>query len=147
MNTSILFILVFGIPIFGYIFIGKILAKSFNNTPDAPSYLEKSPPSFFVRFLKSVLRIASVIAIAVVISHVQIGVFSDLMRFDNPEEQKIIDEYEELKENEKARFYDEEIVKVKNISLFENNGLIRLFKSYFQKEDKDEAKLRKKRRH
>jgi len=57
------------------------------------------------------------------------------------------DEYEELKENEKARFYDEEIVKVKNISLFENNGLIRLFKSYFQKEDKDEAMLRKKRRH
>lgn len=99
MNTSILFILVFGIPIFGYIFIGKILAKSFNNTPDAPSYLEKSPPNFFVRFLKSILRIAIVIAVAVVIPHLQIGVFSDLMRFDNPEEQKIIDEYEELKEN------------------------------------------------
>ena len=57
------------------------------------------------------------------------------------------DEYEKLKENETARFYDEEIVKEKSISLFDNNGLIRLFKSYFQKEDKDGAMLGKKRRH
>ena len=57
------------------------------------------------------------------------------------------DEYEKLKENETARFYDEEIVKEKSISLFENDGLIRLFKSYFQKEDKNGAMLGKKRRH
>ena len=57
------------------------------------------------------------------------------------------DEYEKLKENETARFYDEEIVKEKSISLFDNNGLIRLFKSYFQKDDKDGAILGKKRRH
>ena len=52
-----------------------------------------------------------------------------------------------MKENETARFYDEEVVKEKNISLFENNGLIRLFKSYFQQEDNDKTMLGKKRRH
>ena len=57
------------------------------------------------------------------------------------------DEYEELKDDETAKFYDEEVVKEKNISLFENNGLIRLFKSYFQQEDNDKTMLGKKRRH
>ena len=48
---------------------------------------------------------------------------------------------EEVKKEEVAKFYDEELVKEKNISLFEKNGLIRLTKSYFTSEEKNETML------
>ena len=55
-------------------------------------------------------------------------------------------EFDELKRDEVAIFYDEELVKQKNMSLFEKNGLIQLFKSYFAPQAKNETMLRKRRR-
>ena len=53
---------------------------------------------------------------------------------------------EEVKKEEVAKFYDEELVREKNISLFEKNGLIRLTKSYFASKEKNETILRKRSR-
>jgi len=53
---------------------------------------------------------------------------------------------EEVKKEEVAKFYDEELVREKNISLFEKNGLIRLTKSYFASKEKNETMLRKRSR-
>ena len=55
-------------------------------------------------------------------------------------------EFDELKRDEVAIFYDEELVRQKNMSLFEKNGLIQLFKSYFAPKEKNETMLRKRRR-
>ena len=55
-------------------------------------------------------------------------------------------EFDELKRDEVAIFYDEELVKQKNMSLFEKNGLIQLFKSYFAPKEKNETMLGKRRR-
>ena len=55
-------------------------------------------------------------------------------------------EFDELKRDEVAIFYDEELVKQKNMSLFEKNGLIQLFKSYFAPKEKNETMLGKRKR-
>ena len=56
------------------------------------------------------------------------------------------DEFKEFKKDERALFYDKEVVRQKKISIFEDKGLIRLFKSYFHEEGKDKKMIGKKRR-
>ena len=56
------------------------------------------------------------------------------------------DKFKELKSDEGAVFYDKEVVKQKKISIFQEKGLIKLFKIYFTKEGKEEKMIGKKRK-
>ena len=51
-----------------------------------------------------------------------------------------------IKGDDVAKFYDEEFKRQKHFSLFEKNGLIRLFKSHFPMEGKDQSVTGKKRK-
>ena len=51
-----------------------------------------------------------------------------------------------IKGDDVAKFYDEEFRRQKHFSLFEKNGLIRLFKSHFPMEGKDQSVTGKKRK-
>ena len=55
-------------------------------------------------------------------------------------------EFIELKKDEEAIIYDEELKRQKEFSIFEEKGLIRLFKSYFTPDGKKVKVKRKKRR-
>ena len=55
-------------------------------------------------------------------------------------------EFIELKKDEEAIYYDEELKRQKGISIFEEKGLIRLLKSYFTPDGKKVKVTRKKRR-
>lgn len=54
--------------------------------------------------------------------------------------------FNDLRNDDVAKFYDEEFRRQKHFSLFEKNGLIRLFKSFFQNEIKNQKALGKKRK-
>ena len=55
-------------------------------------------------------------------------------------------EFIDLKKDEEAIYYDEELMRQKGISIFEEKGLIRLLKSYFAPDGKKVKVTRKKRR-
>ena len=54
-------------------------------------------------------------------------------------------EFNEFKEDEQVKYYNEEVKRQKKIDLFQRNGLITLFKSYYQKGEKDEKMVGRKR--
>ena len=54
--------------------------------------------------------------------------------------------YKEIIHDDKARANDEELIKQKGITLFDEYGLITLFKSYFEEKDQDKKMIGKKRK-
>ena len=54
--------------------------------------------------------------------------------------------YKEIIHDDKARANDEELIKQKGITLFDEYGLITLFKSYFEEKDQDKEMIGKKRK-
>ena len=54
--------------------------------------------------------------------------------------------YKEIIHDDKARANDEELIRQKGITLFDEYGLITLFKSYFEEKDQDKKMIGKKRK-
>ena len=54
--------------------------------------------------------------------------------------------YKEIMHDDKARANDEELIRQKGITLFDEYGLITLFKSYFEEKDQDKKMIGKKRK-
>jgi len=54
--------------------------------------------------------------------------------------------YKEIMHDDKARANDEELIRQKGITLFDEYGLITLFKSYFEEKDQDQKMIGKKRK-
>jgi hypothetical protein len=54
--------------------------------------------------------------------------------------------YKEIIHDDKARANDEELIRQKGITLFDEYGLITLFKSYFEEKDQDQKMIGKKRK-
>ena len=54
--------------------------------------------------------------------------------------------YKEIIHDDKARANDEELIRQKGITLFDEYGLITLFKSYFEEKDQDKEMIGKKRK-
>ena len=54
--------------------------------------------------------------------------------------------YKEIMHDDKARANDEELIRQKGITLFDEYGLITLFKSYFEEKDQDKEMIGKKRK-
>lgn len=54
--------------------------------------------------------------------------------------------YKEIIHDDKARANDEELIRQKGITLFDEYGLITLFKSYFEEKDQDQKVIGKKRK-
>lgn len=54
--------------------------------------------------------------------------------------------YKEIIQDDKARANDEELIRQKGITLFDEYGLITLFKSYFEEKDQDKKMIGKKRK-
>ena len=95
LKIRIIYILVMIVPVIVYFCIGSVLIKSFNKTPDDPSYTEKKKGRGLVNVLKSLAVTA--VAFGVVILGLKLLV---KMHDDSAaREQAVIAEYEALNEN------------------------------------------------
>lgn len=95
MKIRIIYILVMIVPVIVYFCIGSVLIKSFNKTPDDPSYTEKKKGRGLVNVLKKLA--VTVVAFGVVILGLKLLV---KMHDDSTaKEQAVIAEYEALNEN------------------------------------------------
>ena len=98
-KSKLMFFLSFLIPIFLYVYIGKILGKSFNKAPDNPLFPEKKKKNPLVRVLKFLVIIAIAIVLITARNRVSLNVILNVLEDNEAREEAIIAEYEALHED------------------------------------------------